>query len=153
MRVSAAILILSAVAAAATVLPASGAEACTATRPDALGPFYKPGAPVRSSVGQGHVLTGVVRSTPTCAAIPGASVEFWLAGPGGRYDDDHRASVVADNAGRYRFVSNFPPSYGGRPPHIHIRVTTPRHQVLVTQYYPSPGQTAGTFDLVLVPTN
>lgn len=125
MRVSVAMLILSAVAAAVTVLPASGAQACSATRPDALGPFYKPGAPVRSSVGEGHVLTGVVRSSPTCAAIPGASVELWLAGPSGQYDDAH----------------------------IHIRVTTPRHQVLVTQYYPSPGQTAGTFDLVLVPTN
>ena len=129
-----------------------GAAACVPTRPDALGPFYTPNAPVRSTVGRGHVLTGVVRSGADCPPVGGARIEFWLAGPSGQYDDAHRATVIADATGRYRFESNFPPGYAGRPPHIHVRVTAARHQTLVTQYYPQPGQTEGTFDLVLIPS-
>lgn len=129
---------------------AAPAPSCTPTRPDALGPFYKPNAPIRSSVGTGYVLTGTVRSAVGCTPLPGVRIEFWQTAPNGQYDDDHRATVIADREGRYRFESNFPPGYAGRPPHIHIRVTADRHQTLVTQHYPSPGQTQGTFDLVLV---
>ncbi|WP_322798521.1 hypothetical protein [Thermoflexus sp.] len=127
-------------------------EACAPTPPDALGPFYKPGAPVRDRVGQGHVLRGVVRSSADCAPIAGAQIEFWLAGPDGRYADAYRATVFAGPDGTYRFESHFPPAYSGRPPHIHIRVTAPGYQTLVTQYYPQPGQTDGILDLVLIPT-
>jgi len=134
------------------VYPAAAvaAPACAATRPDALGPFYKPGAPLRTSVGTGHTLIGIVRSLAACGPVAGARLEFWLAGPGGQYDDDHRATIIGDAVGRYRFESNYPPPYSGRPPHIHIRVSAERHQTLVTQYYPGPGQSQGTFDLVLV---
>lgn len=124
---------------------------CTPTRPDALGPFYQPGAPVRNKVGEGFRLHGVVRSSRDCGPLPGAQIEFWLAGPDGRYGDAYRATVIADGQGAYTFESHFPPSYGGRPPHIHIRVSAPGHRTLVTQYYPQPGQTEGAFDLVLIP--
>lgn len=124
--------------------------ACVPTRPDIQGPFYKPNAPVRTTVGTGHVLTGTVRSAAHCDPVAHARIEFWLAGPAGRYDDAHRATVVADAAGRYQFTSNFPPPYSGRS-HIHIRVSAPHHQVLVTQYYLKAGQTTGVFDLVLRP--
>src|SRR5512147_1809281 len=67
---------------------------CQPTPADALGPFYQPNAPVRASVGKGYVLSGVVKSARDCAVIPGAKIEFWLAGPRGDYDDDHRATVV-----------------------------------------------------------
>lgn len=127
------------------------ATPCAPTHPDALGPFYTPNAPVRDRVGSGHMLTGVVRSAAECAPLPQARLEFWLAGPNAQYDDDHRATVIADAAGRYRFESNYPPPYSGRPSHIHIRASAPRHRVLVTQYYPQPGQRQGTMDLVLVP--
>ena len=125
--------------------------ACGPTRPDALGPFYTPNAPLRAKVGSGHVLKGVVRSAPGCGPIAGARLEFWLAGPNGQYDDDRRATVLADAAGAYRFESNYPPPYAGRPSHIHVRVSAERHQTLVTQYYPPPNSTEGTFDLVLTP--
>ncbi len=124
---------------------------CQPTPPDALGPFYVPGAPERSSVGPGHVLSGVVRSAEGCAPIPGAQLEFWLAGPDGQYGDAYRATMTADTAGAYRFESNFPPPYSGRPSHIHLRVTAAGYQPLVTQYYPAQGQSEGSFDLVLVP--
>jgi len=91
------------------------AATCVPTEEDALGPFYKPNTPVRSSVGKGYVLQGVVRSSKDCAAVPGAAVELWLAGPDGGYDDAHRATIIADASGAYRFESNVPPPYYGRP--------------------------------------
>jgi hypothetical protein len=73
-----------------------------------------------------------------------------LANPRGHYDDAHRATVLASQRGRYRFESNVPVSYGGRPPHIHVRVTAPGYEELVTQHYPERGQRKANFDLVLV---
>ena len=108
-------------------------------------------APVRSSVGRGYVLRGVVRSTTDCTAIPNARIEFWLAGPDGAFDADHRATAIADTTGAYRFESNFPPAYDGSPPHIFVRVTAPAHQPLITRHYPLSDQTEGTFDLIVIP--
>jgi protocatechuate 3,4-dioxygenase beta subunit len=131
--------------------PGSPEEKCRPTEPDALGPFYKPGAPVRASVGQGYVLSGRVQAAPTCRPLPGAQLELWLAGPDGNYDEAHRATLFADDTGAYRFESNFPPRYSFRPPHIHMRVSAPVYQTLVTQHYPQEGQSQGIFDLVLAP--
>lgn len=124
---------------------------CKPTPADALGPFYQAEAPQRNKVGQGYLLTGVVKSARDCAPIPGARIEFWLAGPSGDYDDDHRATVLADRAGAYRFESNYPPHYSSRPPHIHIKVAAPGFKTLVTQHYPAKGANEATFDLVLRP--
>jgi protocatechuate 3,4-dioxygenase beta subunit len=118
-----------------------------------LGPFYTPGAPARDRVGSGYILTGTVRSLAGCAPIPGAQMEFWLAGPDGEYADAYRATLIAGPDGSYRFASHPPPPYSGRPAHIHIRVSAPGHAILVTQHYPAEGQTESVFDLVLSPTN
>jgi virginiamycin B lyase len=136
-----------------TALPTNAAKTttCAPTSPDVLGPFYEPDAPQRSSVGEGHVLTGTVRSSIDCSPVSDAQIEIWLAGPDGMYDDAHRATMFSDTSGAYRFESNFPPPYSGRPPHIHIRVTAQGSQELVTQYYPATGQTTGSLDLVLRP--
>jgi protocatechuate 3,4-dioxygenase beta subunit len=130
---------------------ASGAAPtqCRATAPDSLGPFYEPGAPVRNRVGMGYVLRGRVLSAGTCRPIRRARIEFWLVNPQGEYDDAHRATVVAGRNGSYRFQSNRPVGYSGRPPHIHIRVAARGHRVLVTQHYPRGSRTSVTFDLVL----
>lgn len=135
----------------ASAASGSATRGCTPTPPDAMGPFYEPNAPVREKVGEGYVLTGVVRSSATCKPIAQAQIEFWLVGPDGRYDNEHRATMFADRAGTYTFESNMPPSYYGRPPHIHIRVSADGYQTLVTQHYPAKGATTGEFDLVLVP--
>lgn len=129
----------------------SGNPACRPTSPDMLGPFYKPGAPVRAKVGEGYVLRGVVRSSRDCSPIKGAQIEFWLADPDGRYDDLHRATVFSNDSGSYRFESNFPPAYYSRPPHIHIRISAEGYRTLVTQHYPEKGGKEGAFDLVLTP--
>lgn len=130
---------------------AKGRFACTPTPPDSLGPFYQPKAPMRTSVGEGYVLMGKVKSAVDCSPISGARIELWLAGPDGKYDDEHRAMIVSGQTGDYRFGSNFPPSYGNRPPHIHIRVSVEGHRTLVTQHYPEKGSKQGTLELVLVP--
>lgn len=125
---------------------------CQPTPPDSLGPFYKPDAPVRSTVGKGYFLRGVVRSSQDCSPITEARAEFWLTGPDGRYDDRNRATLFSDESGRYQFESNFPPHYAGRPSHIHIRVSVPGYRTLATQHYPVKGEAEGSFDLVLMPS-
>lgn len=129
---------------------AAHAESCEPTESDMLGPYYEPAAPVRTKVGEGHVLSGVVRSSRDCSPIKRARIEFWLVGPKGRYDDGHRAIVYTDESGAYRFESNFPPGYRGRPPHIHIRVAARGYRVLITQFYPKRGKTEERLDLVLM---
>jgi protocatechuate 3,4-dioxygenase beta subunit len=132
--------------------PSGGnAVTCQPTKPDMLGPFYKPGAPERSSVGKGYVLRGTVKSSLDCSPLKGARIEFWLAGPDGNYGDDYRATLISDKSGDYYFESHFPPSYSGRPPHIHIRVSAQGYRTLVTQHYPQKGIAEGHFDLVLIP--
>jgi protocatechuate 3,4-dioxygenase beta subunit len=127
------------------------AETCSPTESDMLGPFYKPGAPERSHVGTGYVLSGTVRSSAECALISGATIELWLAGPDGVYDDDHRATIITDQQGAYRFESSVPPPYYGRPPHIHLRVSAKGFRTLVTQHYREKDRTEARFDIVLVP--
>jgi protocatechuate 3,4-dioxygenase beta subunit len=134
------------------MLSISGAEECKPTEPDMLGPFYKAGAPVRGSVGKGYLLSGVVKSSRDCSPLGGALIEFWLAGPDGKYDDDHRATVYADGSGSFRFESNYPKPYFGRPPHIHIRVSARNFKTLVTQHYPQKSKTGATVELVLIPS-
>ena len=128
------------------------AATCAPTEEDALGPFYKPNAPVRSIVGKGYVLQGVVRSSKDCGLVPGAVIELWLAGPDGGYDDAHRATIIADASATYRFESSVPPPYYGRPPHIHLRVSAKGFKTLVTQHYPLSGKKEAVFDIVLVPS-
>jgi hypothetical protein len=139
-------------AASPTPAPSTGADAtgCTPTRTDAEGPFYEPNAPERTSIGKGHVLRGVVRSSDGCRPVPGAQLEFWQVNDRAEYDDDHRATMFSDSSGAYSFESNFPQPYSGRPSHIHLRVTADGYQTLTTQFYPQPGETEATFDIVLV---
>ena len=106
---------------------------------------------MRTSVGSGYTLKGTVRSTD-CSLVPGAEIELWLAGPDGQYDDAHRATIMSDSSGFYRFESNVPTPYTGRPPHIHLRITADGFKELVTQHYPEAGKTEATFDIVLVPS-
>ena len=129
---------------------AAGAK-CQPTPADYLGPFYKAGAPERTSVGKGYELKGIVKSAADCKPIGNARIEFWLTSPQGEYDDDHRATLYSDSAGNYRFESNLPPGYSGRPPHIHIKISADGFKTLATQHYPDAGSKKAMFDIVLVP--
>jgi hypothetical protein len=110
---------------------------------------YKPGAPMRTSVGKGYILRGLVKDKH--GPVSGARLEFWLAGPDGRYDDAHRATVISDKEGSYQFESNFPPKTAAGPPQINLMVTATGHWDLIIKHYPKVGQTQGTRDLVLKP--
>jgi protocatechuate 3,4-dioxygenase beta subunit len=129
--------------------PAEAQGSCPPTRPDMLGPFYKPDAPVRSRTGDGLVVSGTVRSASTCAPLPGARIEWWSADTRGEYRDSLRATQTADDDGRYRYETVFPGVYPGRPPHLHVRLSAPGHRVLVTQVYPRPGDRTIELDFVL----
>ena len=129
---------------------AAAQTTCAPTRPDMLGPFYVAGAPARERTGEGLVVSGVVRSAGACTPIPGARIEWWSVNPKGDYDDAHRATATAGPEGRYRYETDPPIGYTGRPPHLHVRVSAPGHRVLVTQLYPQSSQTAIETDFVLV---
>lgn len=132
-------------------LASAAPPACVPTRTDSLGPFYEPKASERDSTGQGLVISGVVRSARDCSALGGARLEWWSANQHGDYDAAHRATQPASADGRYRYTTDFPGRYPGRPPHLHVRVTAPGYRTLVTQVYPQQAQTSLSVDLVLVP--
>lgn len=131
--------------------PTATQHQCTPTPEDEMGPFYRPGAPLRSKIGSGYLLTGTVKSAEDCSAIPAPLIEFWQAGPNGRYDDAHRAAIITDHSGEYRFETDFPGDYFTRPAHIHIRVTSAGFHPLTTQHYLRQGSVHAVFDLVLIP--
>jgi len=147
-------ILLCACLAAGTILGPTGATVhaaqCQPTPWDEIGPFYRPNAPVRSSIGKGYVLSGTVRSVD-CSPISSARIEVWQTGPDGNYDDAHRATLFPDKQGRYRLETSFPPGYARRPSHIHILVDAKGFEGLVTQHYTKKGAREGTLDLVLVP--
>jgi protocatechuate 3,4-dioxygenase beta subunit len=134
--------------------PLSAAEqpfACAPTVEDEMGPFYKPGAPYRHSVGKGYLLFGTVKSAVDCRPIPAATVELWMTGPEGKYGDEWWATLFSAKNGTYYFTSNAATEFGNRRPHIHMRVTAEGFKPLVTQHYPVKGAGEGQFDLVLTP--
>lgn len=130
-------------------VPVGAATTCTPTPQDEIGPFYRPDAPVRSMIGTGYILQGVVRDASTCLPVSGARIEFWQAGPGGVYDDAHRATAYSDSKGRYRLETSMPPPYARRPPHIHILVDMRGYAGLITQHYPKSGKRRFQMDLVM----
>jgi protocatechuate 3,4-dioxygenase beta subunit len=130
-------------------LASAASPVCVPTRTDSLGPFYEPNARERDNTGQGLVIWGVVRSVRDCSPLEGARIEWWSANSHGDYDDAHRATQQASPDGRYQYTTDFPGRYPGRPPHVHVRVTAPGHQTLITQVYPQQGQTSLSVDLVL----
>jgi len=123
---------------------AVAAVACAPTRGDELSPTYRPGAPVRATVGHGHILSGIVRSSRDCAPIAGAQVELWPEAPGGSHPEVERATLYADSAGAYQFECD-------PPDHIHMRVSAPGHRSFASNAYHPGGRALGTFDIVLAP--
>jgi len=127
------------------------AQPCIPTRSDSEGPFYVAGAPVRTSTGSGLVVQGRLLGAPDCRPLPGGEIEWWQTGPRGRYDDAHRGRQSVGPDGSYRFVTDFPGTYQGRPPHIHLKANAPGYGSLTTQLYLRGGETEVGFDIVIVP--
>lgn len=133
------------------------AALCRPTERNSLGPFYRQRAPFRSVLaspsepGEPLVITGRVLGGDGCTPLPGAIVDAWHANARGEYYNvgDQRDSppaayqlrgrVETDDEGEYSFQTIVPGSYsmglGTRPRHVHLIVSHPRAQELVTQMY------------------
>jgi protocatechuate 3,4-dioxygenase beta subunit len=130
-------------------LAAPAQAPCGAPTPrDAEGPFYKAGAPTRTSLvepgarGERLVLSGTVY-TRDCKPVADASLDFWQTDEKGDYDNAgfrFRGRMTADAGGRYRLETVLPGEYPGRPRHVHVKVQAPGGPVLTTQiYFPGSG--------------
>jgi catechol 1,2-dioxygenase len=111
------------------------------TQKDAEGPFYKANAPLRSVIeikGQPLRIEGRVFSEDCETPVRSATLDIWHCDNEGNYDlkgFKGRGQVKTDNNGRYSFTTIFPPPYGNRPRHIHIKVRAHGKPELTTQLY------------------
>jgi protocatechuate 3,4-dioxygenase beta subunit len=70
--------------------------------------------------------------------ITGGLIEVWHTDPAGNYDLDgfrYRAGMQTSRQGAYSFETYMPGNYGGRPRHIHYKITAGGYESLVTQLY------------------
>lgn len=132
------------------VAPAGGTRTqyeCRPTVNDGAGPFGRGMPPVRSSTGRGHVLSGTVISALNCAPLARTQVQIMYRGRNG-YTRATSGTVITKRDGRFRFQSGVPFNYGP-PPHFHLRIVAPDHEVLLTRHVVR-GR-SGTLRLVLEP--
>ena len=128
---------------------------CNLTTDDIMGPYFIEGAPVRTILahpdepGQRLYIDGRVLQSDCETPISGAMIEVWHANDAGCYsynfecttgnpeDDEYnlRGKMVSSENGQYSFETILPGIYANRPMHIHIKITTPDNQVLVSQLY------------------
>ncbi len=122
----------------------------TVTTTDILGPFYRPGSPMRSnlipvgSTGEVMNLSGTIFQKDGKTPLANTLIEAWQCDEHEKYDntsDDYhfRGAVKTGSDGKYKFKTMVPIPYndGGdwRPAHIHLRVSSADHQDLITQIY------------------
>jgi protocatechuate 3,4-dioxygenase beta subunit len=118
---------------------------CALTEANIEGPYFKPGAPQRTTLADGAGVAlfvgGLVRGAD-CGPIAGARLEVWQADHQGRYDSAgfaFRAQMVTDARGEYRFDTIVPGHYLNgrtyRPAHVHVKVHAPGRPILTTQLY------------------
>jgi catechol 1,2-dioxygenase len=121
---------------------------CTTTN-DILGPFYRPNAPLGSDLLykgiKGTVITLEGQVFSDCdTALKEAQIEIWHCNTTGEYDNEsskyqQRGRFITKEDGTYKFQTIFPGKYLNgklyRPAHIHLRVTAPKHQELISQIY------------------
>lgn len=120
------------------------------TTNDILGPFYRPGAPLRSDLtheglsGSRIQIKGIVYGNDCITPLRGAAVEIWHCNSEGEYDNDssqfnQRGRLITDENGEYAFITIIPGKYMNgklyRPSHIHFRVTEKNSNELVSQVY------------------
>jgi len=125
----------------------------TTTTTDILGPFYRPGAPIRQNLNpkdfKGEVLhlAGTIYKEDGKTPMSGCSIEIWQCQEDGLYDNIsdeylYRATQKVKNNGKYHFITTKPVGYpveeGStifRPAHIHMRLSAAGQQDLITQVY------------------
>ena len=128
-------------------------EGTTPTTTDILGPFYRPGAPIRINVvpagtkGELMHLSGTIFKNDGKTPYKNCVVEIWQCSPEGVYDntsDDYnfRGAQKTGSDGKYLFTTTVPVPYSidydkkiYRPAHVHMRISGNQDQDLVTQIY------------------
>ena len=120
------------------------------TTSDILGPFYRPGSPMRSnlipagSTGEVMHLSGTIFEKDGKTPLSDVLIESWQCDEHEHYDnasDDYvfRGAVKTGKDGRYAFKTIVPVPYKDgddwRPAHIHMRISSKGHQDLITQIY------------------
>jgi catechol 1,2-dioxygenase len=121
------------------------------TTTDILGPFYRPGSPVRNNLvikgepGSLVELSGIIKHNDCITPYKKARIELWHCSSNGVYDNTseeyrYRGTAYCDNKGHYSFNTILPVPYdtgGGyiRPAHFHLMITAEGYQPLVTQLY------------------
>ena len=125
-------------------------EGDTATTSDILGPFYRPGSPMRSNIipaestGEVMHLRGIIFKEDGKTPQPNVLIEAWQCDEHEHYDnvsDDYlfRGAVKTGKDGKYAFKTIVPVPYkdgdGWRPAHIHLRISSNECQDLITQIY------------------
>ena len=138
-------------------------EGDTPTTTDILGPFYRPGSPLRTNLrlansnGTPIVLKGYIFKEDGKTPINNALVEIWHCDASEVYDNTsdeykYRGGQKTKTDGKYEFKSILPVPYKAdpkdesswRPAHIHMRVSVPNQQDLITQLYFKDGKYVDT---------
>jgi protocatechuate 3,4-dioxygenase beta subunit len=138
-------------------------EGDTPTTTDILGPFYRPGAPLRTNLrltgsnGTPIVLKGKIFREDAKTPVNNALVEIWHCDEHELYDNtsdqyNYRGGQRTKKDGSYEFKSILPVPYKAvpdneatwRPAHIHMRVSVPDQQDLITQIYFKGGKYVDT---------
>ncbi|MBC5814906.1 MAG: hypothetical protein GIW97_00050 [Candidatus Eremiobacteraeota bacterium] len=123
----------------------------TPTSTDILGPFYRPGAPIRTTIvpraysGQLIHLAGTIYGEDGRTPLENALVEIWQCGEDKLYDNitsefRFRGAQETGADGEYRFTAMHPIPYPAnetvwRPAHIHLLISHADHRGLITQLY------------------
>lgn len=138
-------------------------EGDTPTTTDILGPFYRPNSPLRANLripnsnGTPIVLKGFILKEDGKTPINNALVEIWHCDENEVYDNvsdeyKYRGGQKTKANGKYEFKSILPVPYKAnptdekswRPAHIHMRVSVPNQQDLITQLYFKDGKYVDT---------
>ncbi len=125
----------------------------TATTTDILGPFYRPGAPIRTNInGKGYTgkpfhISGTVFKADGKTPFSNCKLEVWQCDEHGVYDNlsddyNYRGMQKTGPDGKYHFIGMHPIPYLAvpgttkwRPAHIHLLVSGEGQQDLITQVY------------------
>ena len=128
---------------------------CVVTPAKTLGPCHTNDVPIRQDVTEG--VTGLptrvslrIVDAGTCAPIANADVEIWHADVRGVYSGRAarmcnagdqaaqgagflRGRQLTDANGIANFITVYPGWYGGRTPHIHLRILVKQRELLISQ--------------------
>lgn len=123
----------------------------TPTTSDILGPFYRPGSPLRTNLIPPDSnmpimeLSGTIYDEDGVTVLPNVLIESWQCDENEKYDNISneyilRGSQKTNENGQYNFRTIIPIPYqdevvGWRPAHIHLRISSPDRQDLITQVY------------------